>query len=81
LLSQANKISGTANFKQMLDIFNSLPFMQTKPFDLNQYVTEEVSSGLFLVVEKEETKIRTDPAERTTDLLKKIWTIASRNLT
>jgi hypothetical protein len=68
---QASRISGSANFKQMLDIFNNLPFMQAKPFDLNQYVTDEALIGLFLMMGKEETKKRTDPAARATDLLKK----------
>ena len=56
--------------------------MQSKPLDLNQYVTEEALSGLFIMMGKEETKIRTDPTARATDLLKtNFWTIASRNLT
>ena len=45
--------------------------MQAKPFDLNQYVTDEALIGLFLMMGKEETKKRTDPAARATDLLKK----------
>jgi len=59
-----------------------LPFMQAKPLDLNQYDTDEALSGLFIIMGKEETKIRTDPTARATDLLKtNFWTIASRNLT
>jgi len=59
-----------------------LPFMQAKPLDLNQYVTDEALSRLFIMMGKEETKIRTDPTTRATDLLKtNFWTIASRNLT
>jgi hypothetical protein len=80
-LRQASKISNTTNFKQMLDIFNSLSFMQAKPFNLNQDVTDEALSRLFLMMEKEDTKIRKDPAARATDLQKKFWIVASRNLT
>jgi hypothetical protein len=72
--SSLDKVGGTANFKQMLDIFNNLPFMQAQPFDLNQYVTDEALGGLFLVMGQEETKIRTDPTARATDLLKKVFT-------
>lgn len=71
--SSLDKVGGTANFKQMLGIFNSLPFMQAKPFDLNQYVTDEALSGLFVMMGQEETKIRTDPTARATDLLKKVF--------
>lgn len=41
--------------------------------DLNQYVTEKAISGLFLMVEKEENKIRLDPAARVTDLLSRVF--------
>ena len=59
-----------------------LPFMQAKPLDLNQYVTDEALSGLFIMMGKEKNKIRTYPTTRATDLLKiKFCIIASRNLT
>lgn len=41
--------------------------------DLNQYVTERAIDGLFTMVEKEEVKIRQDPAARVTDLLKRVF--------
>lgn len=41
--------------------------------DLDKYVTERAISGLFLMVEKEENKIRKDPAARVTDLLSKVF--------
>lgn len=41
--------------------------------DLNAYVTEKAIDGLFVMVEKEENKIRKDPGARVTDLLKKVF--------
>lgn len=41
--------------------------------DLNKYVTERAIDGLFLMVEKEENKIRKDPAARVTDLLDRVF--------
>lgn len=41
--------------------------------DLNAYVTERAIDGLFIMVEKEENKIRQDPAARVTDILKKVF--------
>lgn len=41
--------------------------------DLNQYVTEKAIDGLFVMVEKEENKIRENPTARVTDLLKKVF--------
>jgi hypothetical protein len=41
--------------------------------DLNDYVTRRAISGLFVMVEKEENKIRKDPAARVTDLLSRVF--------
>lgn len=41
--------------------------------DLNAYVTEKAISGLFYMVEKEENKIRKDPAARVSELLQKVF--------
>jgi hypothetical protein len=41
--------------------------------DLNDYVTRKAIDGLFLMVAKEENKIRKDPAARVTDLLSKVF--------
>jgi hypothetical protein len=41
--------------------------------DLNNYVTTRAIDGLFTMVEKEENKIRMDPAARVTDLLSKVF--------
>jgi hypothetical protein len=41
--------------------------------DLNKYVTERAVSGLFIMVAKEENKIRKDPAARVSDLLQKVF--------
>lgn len=41
--------------------------------DLNAYVTERAIAGLFVMVEKEENKIRKDPAARVTSLLQKVF--------
>jgi hypothetical protein len=41
--------------------------------DLNKYVTERATEGLFHMVEKEENKIRLDPVARVSDLLSKVF--------
>ena len=45
----------------------------TQSLDLDDYVTRKSLDGLFLVVGQEEKKIRTNPAARTTDLLKAVF--------
>lgn len=41
--------------------------------DLNDYVTDKATVGLFTMVEKEENKIRKDPAARVNDILQKVF--------
>ena len=41
--------------------------------DLTDYVTKKAISGLFVMVEKEENKIRVDPLARISDLLAKVF--------
>ena len=44
--------------------------------DLNQYVTEKATYGLFTEIEKEENAIRADPVKRTSEILKKVFSYA-----
>jgi hypothetical protein len=39
-----------------------VPFAQSISSDIDQYVTEKTTDGLFFVVGQEEQKIRTNPA-------------------
>lgn len=41
--------------------------------DLELFVTERAIDGLFLMVEKEENKIRLDPIARVSELLNKVF--------
>lgn len=41
--------------------------------DLNAYVTDKALDGLYLMVAKEELKIRKDPVARVTDILKEVF--------
>ena len=50
----------------------SMTLGQSLP-DLDHYVTGKALDGLFLLMADEEKKIRTDPAARTTDLLKQVF--------
>lgn len=47
--------------------------MKTESLDLDNYVTGKSLDGLFYMVGQEEKAIRTNPAARTTDLLKKVF--------
>ncbi|MBT1073192.1 DUF4197 domain-containing protein [Pelotalea chapellei] len=62
------------NYSQMMDRFAAIPFVGTaSSFDLGHYVTTKAVDGLFSMLAVEENKIRTDPAARGTQLLKKVF--------
>jgi hypothetical protein len=47
--------------------------MKTNKLDINQYVVSKTLDGLFYLLGQQETKIRKDPAARTTSLLKEVF--------
>lgn len=69
------KTGVTNNYKSMID---NLGFMKnvidTEALDLDKYVTDKTMDGLFSILADEEKLIRTNPAARTTELLKKVFT-------
>lgn len=60
-------------YDTMMGQYKALPFMPDAKADLTDYVVEKGMDGIFHYVAKEEAAIRTDPAARTTDLLKKVF--------
>jgi len=69
------KDAGVARYySQMAEKFQSIPFAgAVGSFDLDHYVTTKAVDGLFSMLGEEEKKIRTDPAARGTELLKKVF--------
>jgi hypothetical protein len=47
--------------------------MKSGTLDLDSYVANKAVDGLFYMVGEEEKKMRTNPAARATDLLKKVF--------
>jgi len=63
----------TAVWNPIVSKYNALPMTEDVNPDLNDYVTQKTLDGLFLLVAEEEKKIRENPEERVTDLLKKVF--------
>jgi hypothetical protein len=63
----------TEKYDTMLGQANSIPFMKSQNLDINQYVVSKTLDGLFYLLGQQETKIRKDPAARTTSLLKEVF--------
>lgn len=70
------QVAITRYWKPLVDKYNKVCSFLGKEqvqADLEQYVTDKAVDGLFVLVEKEEAKIRQEPAKAGSDLVKKIF--------
>ena len=72
-----NQVGVNQQYNALVSKYKDLPFSKSIAFDVNQYVTEKATDGIFYVVGQEEKNIRNNPAARVTDLLKEVF--GSRN--
>lgn len=70
----------TAAYKRLTDPNTPGPWAATgaarlgpRAVDLDDYVTRKALDGLFLKIAEQEKLIRSDPAARTTDLLRQVF--------
>ncbi len=68
-----NEVGVTRQYKDLVGRYEAIPFVKKESFDIDQYVVTKALGGLFHVLGDEEKKIRTNPAARTTDLLKEVF--------
>jgi hypothetical protein len=71
-------MSKTGVIKKYQDIeskVKNIPFIETLPinFALDEYVAKNALNGIFYMIEKEEKRIRENPAARITELLKDVF--------
>ena len=77
IISQATDSTGvTANYKTLTS--QATPLLEgitgnKSSLDIDQYITTKSLDGLFQYIAKEEKSIRANPAARTTDILKKVF--------
>ena len=71
--TKVGEVGATKAYKDMMGSFESLPMMGRQSLDLDDYVTNKSLDGLFHMVAQEEKNIRSNPAARTTDLLKSVF--------
>lgn len=67
------KVDATRLWEDLVKAYNKIPMVKKMEPDLSKYVTERAIDGLFVMVGKEEEKIRIDPLAQTSDLLKKVF--------
>lgn len=71
--SSMNEVGTSRSYKELIQKYEDVPFVPTAELDLDKYVTTKSVDGLFQMLGEEEKKIRTNPAARGTELLKKVF--------
>ncbi|MBA4175106.1 MAG: DUF4197 domain-containing protein [Leptothrix sp. (in: Bacteria)] len=70
---QVGEVGATRAYKNLMDRYEKVPLVGRQSVDLDDYVTNKSLDGLFHMVAQEEKAIRSNPAARTTELLKKVF--------
>jgi len=68
-----SQVGVTRQYQELMGRFDAIPFVRSQTFDIDGYVVTKALDGLFHVVGEQETLIRTNPAARTTELLKEVF--------
>ena len=68
-----DKVDATKQWEELVKTYNKIPFVKKMNPNLTEYVTGKAIDGLFVMVAKEELKIRKDPMARTSEILKKVF--------
>lgn len=68
-----NSVGAAQAWTTVIDAYNTIPLHQTVNTDLADYTTGKALDGLFVLVAKEEEKIRTDPAARINEILQQVF--------
>lgn len=68
-----DKVNATRYYSDIVTTYNRIPLVEKVNPNLDDYATEKAIDGLFVMIAKEEKRIREDPVARTTELLKKVF--------
>ena len=71
--SSLAKVDATKYWSTVTTTYNQMPFVKKVETDLTTYVTGKALDGLFHEIALKEKDIRKNPAARTSDLLKKVF--------
>ncbi len=68
-----NQVKAVRTYNEILNTYNSLPFVKPIKGNLTDYVLDKTLDAIFYYLAKEEASIRKNPAKRTTEILKKVF--------
>lgn len=69
------KVGADKVWADVINTYNQIPFIQKVNPNLTEYTTNEAMKGVFKMVAVEEVKIRTNIKSRTSDLLRRVFSL------
>jgi hypothetical protein len=66
-------VHATRYYSDLIGLYNSLPLVKPVNPNLDEYVTHRAMDGLFVLMAKEEARIRENPLARTTELMRRVF--------
>ncbi len=73
IVTSLDKFEARKYWGDAVNTYNKIPLIKKVNPSLDEYVTHQALTGLFSMVEAKEKDIRTNTAERVTDLLRKVF--------
>jgi hypothetical protein len=71
--SSLNDVGAIQAWELVMKSYNKIPMVKPVNTNLSQYVTNKAIDGLFIMVAKEELKVRQNIANRTTPMMKDVF--------
>jgi hypothetical protein len=68
-----DNVNATKYWSELISAYNKIPLVKKMNPNLSEYVTDRAINGLFVMIAKEELKIRNDPMARTSELLRRVF--------
>ena len=68
-----SKVGAVKSYTSVMNSYNALPFVPQIDADLSNHVTNRGIAGIFYYLAIEEKNIRNNPAKRTTELLREVF--------
>ncbi|RPE00021.1 DUF4197 domain-containing protein [Aureibaculum marinum] len=73
--SSFSKVGADKIWANLINKYNTIPFVKQVNPDLTNYVTQEALEGVYTMIAVEEKEIRTKASSRTTDVLKRVFAL------
>ena len=73
ILRSINKVRLSVSWSSLAERYNAIPLTKDINCDLEDYVTNKVIEGLFILIAQEEKNIRNNPKARVSEILHKVF--------